>query len=96
MLSTFQLTRCLFQIAIFSQTLGATLFVSASQSIYQNKLATGITHINGLDVAAVLGSGVSAFRDIVPPTLLPQVVEVAVQVRISTIDSGIWKVRAEL
>lgn len=75
------------KIAIFAQTLGATLFVSASQSIYQNKLATGITHIDGLDVAAVLGSGVSAFREIVPPVLLPQVVEVAVQVCPLRIDS---------
>ncbi|KAI5477804.1 hypothetical protein MNV49_005888 [Pseudohyphozyma bogoriensis] len=66
-------------IAIFAQTLGATIFVSGSQAIYQNKLRNGILLIPGLDVEAVLGSGVSAFREIVPSNLLPAVIDVAVK-----------------
>lgn len=67
-------------IAIFAQTLGATIFVSVSQSIYQNKLKNGIVLIGGLDIGAVLGSGVSGFRQIVPVEFLPQVVAIAVKV----------------
>lgn len=67
-------------IAIFAQTLGATIFVSASQSIYQNKLKNGIELIEGLDIQQVLKTGVSGFRQSVPVEFLPQVVEVAVKV----------------
>lgn len=64
-------------IAIFSQTLGATLLVSVFQSIYQNKLLEGIRQIPGIDIQQVVGSGVSAFREAVPADLLPLVIDVA-------------------
>lgn len=65
---------------VFGQTLGATIFVSIANAVYQNKLLQGIESIPGLDVAAVTRSGVSAFRDIVPADLLPQVIQVAADV----------------
>lgn len=53
-----------------------------SNAIYQNKFLENIKVIEGLDVAAVLMSGVSSFRDIVPEALLPAVIEAANSVRL--------------
>lgn len=69
-----------------AQTLGATIFVSGSQSICQNKLASGILAVPGLNATEVLSSGVSTFRQVVPAELLPQGVDVAVKVGSSFLD----------
>ncbi|KAI5478546.1 major facilitator superfamily protein [Pseudohyphozyma bogoriensis] len=66
-------------IVVFWQLFGATIWVSASQSIYQCQLLKGIQKIPGIDVQAVIGGGVSSFRDTVPAELLDPVIEVAVK-----------------
>ncbi|KAK4049037.1 hypothetical protein OIV83_004398 [Microbotryomycetes sp. JL201] len=65
-------------IVIYSQLIGATYWVSASESIYQTTFARGLSQIPGVDKEAVLGAGVSGFRQFVPAEILPQVVSVAV------------------
>lgn len=54
----------------------------ASEAIYQNQLLDGIEKIPGLDVASVVDSGVSKFREVVPAAILPAVVQAAVAVRV--------------
>ncbi|KAK4052029.1 hypothetical protein OIV83_002323 [Microbotryomycetes sp. JL201] len=65
-------------IAIFAQTLAAAIMLSSCQAIYQNKLLEGIKQIPGIDVKLVIDSGVSAFREILPPEFVPLVAEKAV------------------
>ncbi|KAM0787384.1 hypothetical protein ACM66B_003469 [Microbotryomycetes sp. NB124-2] len=62
---------------IFAQLWGATVWVSASESIYQTTFARGLDKIAGVDKNAVLGAGVSGFRLIVPPEFLSRVIDVA-------------------
>lgn len=57
-----------------------SLWVSTSEAIYQCRLLAGITNIPGLDIASVVDSGVSKFRDVVPAALLPEVVAAAANV----------------
>lgn len=64
-------------VVVFTQLWGATLWVSTSEAIYQCRLLAGITNIPGLDIASVVDSGVSKFRDVVPAALLPEVVAAA-------------------
>ncbi|GJN88969.1 hypothetical protein Rhopal_001940-T1 [Rhodotorula paludigena] len=63
----------------FTQILGGTIWVSASNAIYANKFKNGIELIPGVDVAAVLASGVDRFREVVEPEQLPAVVDVSVE-----------------
>lgn len=56
-----------------------TIWVSASNAIYANKFKNGIELIPGVDVAAVLASGVDRFREVVEPEQLPAVVDVSVE-----------------
>ncbi|KAM0788040.1 hypothetical protein ACM66B_006238 [Microbotryomycetes sp. NB124-2] len=65
-------------IAIFAQTLAAAIMLSSCQAIYQNKLLEGIKTIPGIDVSAVIDSGVSAFREILPAEFIPAVAEKSV------------------
>ncbi|TNY21948.1 major facilitator superfamily domain-containing protein [Rhodotorula diobovata] len=62
----------------FFQILGGTIWVSAGNSIYTNTFKRGISKIPGVDVQAVLDSGVDRFREVVDPAQLPAVVDVAV------------------
>ncbi|GAA5943285.1 hypothetical protein JCM10213_007950 [Rhodosporidiobolus nylandii] len=63
----------------FSQIFGATIWVSASSAIYANVFKNGIQKIEGVDVQAVLDSGVDRFREVVAPEHLDAVVQVAVK-----------------
>ncbi|GAA5849748.1 hypothetical protein JCM8547_000552 [Rhodosporidiobolus lusitaniae] len=63
----------------FSQILGATIWVAASSALYANKFKHGIEGIEGVDVQAVLDSGVDRFREVVAPGQLDEVVAVAVK-----------------
>ncbi|KAL8291795.1 hypothetical protein RQP46_002053 [Phenoliferia psychrophenolica] len=74
---------------IFFQTLGATIFVSVANAIYQNKFLEYIQAIPGLDVGAVVASGVSSFREIVPEALLPAVILAANTVSLSNPPSDV-------
>ncbi|KAI5479092.1 hypothetical protein MNV49_004091 [Pseudohyphozyma bogoriensis] len=51
-------------LVIFFQLIGATLWVSLTEAIYQNRFLRGLEQIQGLDASAVIDSGVSAFRDV--------------------------------
>ncbi|GAA6047017.1 hypothetical protein JCM3770_004153 [Rhodotorula araucariae] len=62
----------------FTQILGGTIWVSASSAIYANTFKRGISKIPGIDVEAVINSGVDRFREVVDAELLPAVVSVAV------------------
>ncbi|GAA5885753.1 hypothetical protein JCM6882_007554 [Rhodosporidiobolus microsporus] len=62
----------------FSQIFGATIWVSASSALYANRFKEGIAKIEGVDVQAVLDSGVDRFREVVTAEQLPAVVDVAV------------------
>lgn len=64
-------------IVIFMQTLGGTISTSLAQSVFQNKFALYLSKIDGVDPAAVLSQGVSAFRATTPANLLPAVLEAA-------------------
>ncbi|GAA5990896.1 hypothetical protein JCM10908_000069 [Rhodotorula pacifica] len=63
----------------FTQLWGGTVFISVSNSIYMNTFKQGITRIPGIDVQAVIESGVDRFREVVAPDLLDSVVDVAVR-----------------
>lgn len=62
----------------FWQIWGATAWVSVSNSIYSNSFKRGISRIPGVDVQAVLDSGVDRFREVVSPEQLEPVTNVAV------------------
>lgn len=62
-----------------SDPIQGTIWVSASNAIYANKFKNGIELIPGVDVAAVLASGVDRFREVVEPEQLPAVVDVSVE-----------------
>ena len=62
----------------FWQIWGATAWVSVSNSIYSNSFTRGISRIPGVDVEAVLASGVDRFREVVTPEQLEPVTDVAV------------------
>ncbi|GAA5924798.1 hypothetical protein JCM3775_005472 [Rhodotorula graminis] len=62
----------------FFQILGGTIWVSVANAIYANTFKRGIGKIPGVDVQAVLDSGVDRFREVVAPEHLDAVVAVAV------------------
>ncbi|GAA5837960.1 hypothetical protein JCM9279_004082 [Rhodotorula babjevae] len=62
----------------FFQILGGTIWVSVSNAIYANTFKRGISKIPGVDVQAVLDSGVDRFREVVATEDLAAVVDVAV------------------
>ncbi|GAA5863418.1 hypothetical protein JCM3774_005285 [Rhodotorula dairenensis] len=62
----------------FFQIWGATAWVSVSNSIYGNQFKRGISRIPGVDVQAVLDSGVDRFREVVTAEQLTPVTDVAV------------------
>lgn len=55
-----------------------TIWVSVANAIYANTFKRGISKIPGVDVQAVLDSGVDRFREVVAPEHLAAVVDVAV------------------
>lgn len=56
-----------------------SVWVSASDSIYQSRFAKGLALIPGIDATHVLESGVSGFRSVVTAEQLPAVVDAAVK-----------------
>ncbi|KAK4055977.1 hypothetical protein OIO90_002971 [Microbotryomycetes sp. JL221] len=64
---------------VFAQLFGATIWVSASESIYQTTFEKGLNQITGIDKEAILGAGVSGFRQVVEPQFLSSVIDAAVQ-----------------
>ncbi|KAI1137206.1 MFS general substrate transporter [Hypoxylon sp. FL0543] len=60
---------------VASQSLGGAIFISVGNSVFQNRLQSLVqqTHIEGLDVRAIISAGAVAFRKIVPADELPAV-----------------------
>ncbi|KAI1414042.1 MFS general substrate transporter [Hypoxylon sp. FL1857] len=60
---------------VASQSLGGAIFISVGNSVFQNRLQALVhqTHIEGLDVRAIISAGAVAFRKLVPPDELPAV-----------------------
>lgn len=61
---------------VFSQSLGGAIFISVGQNILSNKLAAGLEALGGVNPAAVVSTGATDIRNIVPAHLLPQVLEI--------------------
>ena len=61
---------------VFSQSLGGAIFISVGQNILSNKLASGLAELGGINPQAVVSSGATDIRNIVPAQLLPQVLEI--------------------
>ena len=61
---------------VFSQSLGGAIFISVGQNILSNKLASGLEALGGINPQAVVSTGATDIRNIVPPQLLPQVIEI--------------------
>ena len=61
---------------VFGQSLGGSIFISVAQNIFSNKLVQGFSAIPGLDPELAISSGATEIRNVVPPELLPQVLDV--------------------
>jgi hypothetical protein len=60
----------------FSQFIGGSIFVAISQTIFSNRLMSGLReHVPDLDANAFLGLGTAAVRSSVSPQDLPAVIE---------------------
>jgi hypothetical protein len=62
-------------IMMFSQTLGGSLFIAVAQTVFQNQLVANITvtHLAGLDPAAVISTGATEIQALIPKQFLPAV-----------------------
>ncbi|KAJ7511278.1 putative MFS multidrug transporter [Mycena galericulata] len=64
-------------LVLFSQTIGATVFVSVSQNVLRSTLLSGLARaVPSVDRSAVLGAGATGVRALVDPVLLPAVLRV--------------------
>ncbi|KAI9744720.1 MAG: hypothetical protein M1818_001645 [Claussenomyces sp. TS43310] len=57
----------------FGQQLGGAIFISVSQSVLSNKLASSLSYLPNLDPAQVVNLGATELRHYVSPDLLPAV-----------------------
>ncbi|OCK89520.1 putative efflux pump antibiotic resistance protein [Cenococcum geophilum 1.58] len=60
----------------FAQNVGGAVFVSVGQNVFANHLVKDLTKIAGLDAAAVVNTGATDLRRVVPSSLVPLVLEV--------------------
>ena len=61
---------------IFMQLLGASIFISVSESVLTNKLISYISqHIPGVDPTAVARSGATELQNLIPPAYLPGAIQ---------------------
>ena len=58
---------------MFSQTLGGAVFVSVGNNIFDTRFAHNLVKIPGVDVGSVAAAGATDLRNMVPASLLPQV-----------------------
>lgn len=58
---------------MFSQTLGGAVFVSVGNNIFDTRFAHYLVEIPGIDVGSVAATGATDLRNMVPASLLPQV-----------------------
>jgi hypothetical protein len=61
----------------FLQTLGGSIFLSVGQSIFTSSLVSGLKSVDGnFSAVAVVNTGATELRTIVPPEVLPDVLRV--------------------
>jgi hypothetical protein len=61
---------------LFCQTIGGAFFVSAGQSAFTNIMVQRLpTHAPDVDVAKLLGTGITDLRDVFPPEDIPGIVD---------------------
>lgn len=60
-------------VVYFSSTLGSSISVSVSQSIFLNSLSRGLAAIPGLDSQNIIDAGARGVRDATPPQMLASV-----------------------
>ena len=74
---------------VFSQSLGGAIFISIGQNLLDNKLASGLAALGKIDPATIVSSGATDIRNLVPESLLPQVIEIYNNSLRSTFDAGL-------
>ncbi|KAJ5430822.1 Major facilitator superfamily domain general substrate transporter [Penicillium cf. griseofulvum] len=57
----------------FAQSLGGAVFIAVAQSLFHNYLGANLSHIQGIDVAKILGTGATGLSNAVPATKLAEV-----------------------
>ena len=60
---------------MFTMQMGGAIFISVGQNVFTNELAKGVSHIAGIDPAALVKVGATELRDFVPEELLGEVLE---------------------
>ena len=58
---------------IFAQSLGGAIFISVGQSVFTNRLASGLDQIPGINPQALINAGATNLRSIVTPQQLDSV-----------------------
>ncbi|MCJ1296419.1 hypothetical protein MMC34_007985 [Xylographa carneopallida] len=58
---------------MFSQLLGGTVFISVGNNIFDARLAQNLLGIPGIEVGSVVATGATDLKNMVPASLLPQV-----------------------
>lgn len=58
---------------MFSQTLGGAVFISVGNNIFDSRLAHNLAKIPGIDIGSVVATGATELKNMVSPSLLPQV-----------------------
>ncbi|MCJ1433903.1 hypothetical protein MMC27_003268 [Xylographa pallens] len=59
---------------MFSQLLGGTVFISVGNNIFDTRLTQNLVKIPGIDVGSVVATGATELKNMVPGSLLPQVI----------------------
>lgn len=57
----------------FAQSLGGAIFITISQSLFQNYLGANLPHVQGIDMAKVLAAGATGLSGVVPANKLTDV-----------------------
>ncbi|KAJ6519353.1 putative efflux pump antibiotic resistance protein [Mycena sanguinolenta] len=77
-------------INVFFQTIGGAVFVSVAQSVFQNKLVSGlVAHVPGVSPEIIFLAGATNLKNIVDPQYLSAVLEVYNQALVITFRVGL-------
>ncbi|KAJ5110577.1 MFS multidrug transporter [Penicillium argentinense] len=66
-------------LVFFGQQLGGTIFLSVAETVFSESLLSGLNGIRGLGAgtaASIASAGATEFRHLVPPGLMPEVLDV--------------------
>jgi hypothetical protein len=62
-------------LVLFAQSLGGTVFISVAQNIFVSKLGVYLGDVKGIDAPAIVNSGTTGLRHLVPIEVLPLVLD---------------------